>query len=181
MVKALRVWLDYKYRDRKIVRKNGDNIQIDNYEKPEDIGDSYIFKIREDNKMENYRFIYKMFQDPFKDVVEKTNLGKKFKNGRNSVTLHSLRWFTQTTVERVTKRDVVGNYWIGKEQKNYQFEPNNEEELIKLYNMVEPHLTFLDAKIIGQNQQKQIDELSQQVRQQKKEFTIYRFEQKMIK
>ncbi len=47
--------------------------------------------------------------------------------------------------------------------------------------MVEPHLTFLDAKIIGQNQQKQIDELSQQVRQQKKEFTIYRFEQKMIK
>ncbi len=40
MVKALRVWLDYKYRDRKIVRKNGDNIQIDNYEKPEDIGDS---------------------------------------------------------------------------------------------------------------------------------------------
>ena len=131
--------------------------------------------------MENYRFIYKMFQDPFKDVVEKTNLGKKFKNGRNSVTLHSLRWFTQTTVERVTKRDVVGNYWIGKEQKNYQFEPDNEEELIKLYNMVEPHLTFLDAKIIGQNQQKQIDELSQQVRQQKKEFTVYKFEQKMIK
>ena len=67
--------------------------------------------------MGNYLFIYKMFQDPFKDVVEKTNLGKKFKNGRNSVTLHSLRWFTQTTVERVTKRDVVGNYWIGKEQK----------------------------------------------------------------
>ena len=59
----------------------------------------------------------KCSKTPFKDVVEKTNLGKKFKNSRNSVTLHSLRWFTQTTVERVTKRDVVGNYWIGKEQK----------------------------------------------------------------
>ena len=178
MVKALKTWLDYKYRERRIVRKNGD---IDDYEKPEDIGDSYIFKIREDKEMENYRFIYKMFQAPFREIVKKTNLGKKFNNGRNSVTLHSLRWYTQSTVERVTKRDVVGYYWIGKEQKNYQFEPNNEEELIELYNMIEPHLTFLDSKIIDQNQQKQIDQLTEQMNQQrkelKKEFLIYKFEQ----
>ena len=176
MVKALKIWLDYKYRDRKIVRTDGN---IVDYKKPSNIGESYIFKVREEYTMENYRFIYKMFQDPFKDIVEKTNLGKKYSNGRNSVTLHSLRWFTQTTVERVTKRDVVAYYWIGKEQKNYQWEPNSEEELNELYNLVEPHLTFIDPKIINQNQQRQIDELRQQITQQKEEFTIYRFEQKL--
>ena len=106
-------------------------------------------------------------------------MGKKYPNGRNSVTLHSLRWFTQTTVERVTKRDVVAYYWIGKEQKDYQWEPDSEEELNELYNLVEPHLTFIDPKMINQNQQRQIDELRQQITQQKEEFTIYRFEQKL--
>ena len=173
MVKALRSWLDYKYRDRKIVRTYGN---IVDYKKPSDIGESYIFKVREEYTMENYRFIYKMFQDPFKDIVEKTNLGKKYSNGRNSVTLHSLRWFTQTTVERVTKRDVVAYYWIGKEQKNYQWEPNSEEELNELYNLVEPHLTFLDSKIIDHNQQKQIADLEERLKKQEKKTVLLEFE-----
>ena len=172
MVKALRTWLEYKYRDRRIVRKDGN---IVDYEKPDNIGESYIFKVREDHTMKNYRFIYKMFQDPFKDVVERIKLGKKFKNGRNSVTLHSLRWFTHTTVERITKSIPIGYYWIGKRQKDYQWNPNGDE-LIQAYNSVEPHLTFLDSKIIDQNQQKQIADLEERLKKQEKKTLLLEFE-----
>jgi integrase len=184
MLKMLKEWIAYKYRFRKIVRKNDDGkISVDEYVKPNDIDESYIFKVRSDKTMDNYKFIYKEFQAAFKDVVEKTQLGKKFGNGRNSVTLHSLRWFTQTTIERATKRDVVSYFWIGKEQKNYQWEPDSKEELIELYNLVEPHLTFIDSKIINQNQQKQLDYLNQKIelqtqllREQKKETLLLKFE-----
>ncbi|MGI9011797.1 MAG: tyrosine-type recombinase/integrase [Nitrososphaeraceae archaeon] len=175
MVKMLKKWLDYKYRNRKIVRVDGTKINVNDYKKPQNIDESYIFKVREDHEMENYRFIYKEFQNPFKDIVGKLKLGKVYPNGRSSVTLHSLRWFTQTTVERITGRDVVGYYWIGKNQKDYQFEPS-EEELNELYSKVEPHLTFIDSKIIDQNQQKQIDNLTEQLNQQKKEVLLMRFE-----
>ena len=108
--------------------------------------------------------------------MKKLTWVKSIRNGRNSVILHSLRWFTQTTVERVTKRDVVAYYWIGKEQKNYQWEPDSEEELNELYNLVEPHLTFLDQKIIDQTQQKQIDTLTEQLNQTKKEILLMKLE-----
>lgn len=193
-LQALKDWIEYKYRDRKIVRKVNNEIVNESYVKPSDIAESYIFRMVNDNpstpeeieKMEekmkkNYRYLYKKISIAFNKLVVKEGLGEKFKNGRNSISIHSLRWFVKDMIERYGKGTVNAYYWIGKKQKDYQFDENNKDEIVRLYHTMEPYLTFFDPKVVKQNkdQQKQIDKLSEQITQQKKEFLSYKFEQEI--
>ncbi|HEX6294694.1 MAG TPA: site-specific integrase [Nitrososphaeraceae archaeon] len=177
-VKVLKNWIQYKHRIRNIVKyENGKPVKHQ-YVKPENIEESYLFKIRgefemnkyENTEVNNYKYLYDDARSKFKKLVDeifikKHNLGKKFPNGRNSISLHSLRWFVRTTVKTITGDEKWGYYWIGKENETYQFEPT-EEEIRSVYSKIEPALTFLDPKIIikmGEGQQAQIDYLNKQM------------------
>ena len=131
-VQCLKDWLEYKYRDRKIVKQvNGKYASLD-YVKPSEISESYIFRMNEptsekeikeleDNMNIRYRHMYQYIQPVFKELVEKEGLGKKFRNKKNnSVSIHSLRWYAVNTVEDLS--NITSAYfWVGKRQKGYIF------------------------------------------------------------
>jgi integrase len=181
-VQCLMSWLDYKYRDRRY------------YKKPSDISESYIFRMHHDTpstpeqveEMEkdmnlNYRSMYFYLQKDFKKLVEQEGLGEKFRNNNHSVSIHSLRHYVITTVEELT--NVTSAYfWAGKRQVGYIFNDKDPQAILDLYKTVESRLTFLNPKVIKQTdknelkrQQKLIDELTQQMRQQRKEILLLRF------
>ena len=112
-------------------------------------------------------------------------MGKKFANGRNSISFHSLRWFVRTSVKEATNDEALAYYWVGKENVKYEFDGTGEK-LKEKYKLIEPALTFLDLKIInkiGEGHQVEIDHLkkqmelqNQQITEQKKEIILMKFD-----
>ena len=109
MVEILENWIKYKYRDRTIVKRlNGKPVKQE-YVKPANIDESYIFKMRDEFDLNNYRSLYDAFRSEFTKLVDeifikKNNLGKKFANGRNSISFHSLEMVCQNFSKRSNKR-----------------------------------------------------------------------------
>ena len=197
MVQILKNWIQYKYRDRIIVRRLDGKPVKQEYVKPANIDESYIFKMRDEFDLNNYRSLYDAFRSEFTKLVneifiKKNKLGKRFPNGRNSISFHSLRWFVRTSVKEATNDEALAFFWVGKENVKYEFDATGKKLLDK-YKLIEPALTFLDPKIItkiGEGQQAQIDYLNKQnkelekqmlnqKKELKKEFLIYRFEQEI--
>lgn len=164
------------------------------YQKPSDISESYIFRMYNDNPttpeqvedMEkemnlNYLSIYFYLQKDFKRLVENERLGEKFRNNNHSVSIHSLRHYVIATVEELT--DVTSAYyWAGKKQVGYIFSNRDPQAVLDLYKKVEWRLTFFNPKIVKQTdkneldrQQKQIDNLTDQLNQQRKEILLIKF------
>ena len=81
--------------------------------------------------------------------IKKNNLGKKFANGRNSISFHSLRWFVRTSVKEATNNELASCILlVWKDNVKYEFDATGKKLLDK-YNLIEPALTFLDPKIIN--------------------------------
>jgi integrase len=161
MVQILKNWIQYKYRDRTIVKRlNGKPVKQE-YVKPANI---------DEFDLNNYRSLYDAFRSEFTKLVneifiKKNNLGKKFANGRNSISFHSLRWFVRTSVKEATNDEALACYWVGKENVKYEFDATGKKLLDK-YKLIEPVLTFLDPKIItkiGEGHQAEIDHLKKQM------------------
>lgn len=136
MVEILENWIKYKYRDRTIVKRlNGKPVKQE-YVKPANIDESYIFKMRDEFDLNNYRSLYDAFRSEFTKLVDeifikKNNLGKKFANGRNSISFHSLRWFVRTSVKEATNDEALAYYWVGKENVKYEFDATGKKLLEK--------------------------------------------------
>ena len=110
--------------------------------------------------------------------IKKNNLGKKFANGRNSISFHNLRWFVRTSVKETTNDEALAYYWVGKENVKYEFDATGKK-LLEKYKLIEPALTFLDPKIItkiGEGHQVEIDHLKKQMELQKQQITEQRKE-----
>ena len=53
--------MQYKYRDRTIVKRLNGKIVKEEYVKPANIDESYIFKMRDEFDLNNYRSLYDAF------------------------------------------------------------------------------------------------------------------------
>jgi integrase len=188
-VEAIKDWINYKYRPRKIVKLVNSKYESIDYVKPTNIDESYVFKVMEDipttdkeikemeeNMKTKYTNIYRHIYISFRELLEKEGIGKKFRNKRNnSVSIHSLRWYVVNTVESLTNL-TNAYFWVGKRQKGYIFPDKDLQEILKLYRKVELDLTFINPKIVKETERKEIQSLREEMKQQKKEILLMKFD-----
>jgi integrase len=191
----LRRWKHEKYADKYTTEETGNGKRkgvIDNklkYNKRDLIFAKRKRNINPTTKVEMIRKTQSLYDTLLKKFF---SVRKKLKieelnenNGRNLFTPKSLRHYVKTEVSWVTKDSEYSEYFIG-HHVNYK-DKGGQREIDNFVN-VEKALTFLDPNILIsygktdskkleelERKSKQIDYLTEQVKQQKKEMLLMKF------
>ena len=172
MVEQLKKWLVYKYRTRRICKKDQETGQlIDEYRTPEKNGNDLLFSIRtktiytgtksrrspRSQPQNQYYYMVSLFQKTLDRIGARAR--EEHNENRRKITLHSFRGFVKTTISDLGYSD-YSEWFIGHAGSTYWRKKDTEKA--KLYKKIEPYLTFMDMQQIerqGADLQTKIDEL----------------------
>ncbi|AFU58303.1 hypothetical protein Ngar_c13650 [Candidatus Nitrososphaera gargensis Ga9.2] len=166
--RQLRIWLDYKYRERRTTKigKNGKLVHVT--VKPERDPDSLLFAhVHFDGERPTPENLYDTIADEFANLVDLLGRGQRVgagKGKRRKLTLGRFRSWVKTTYSNLGNRD-FGEFMIGHSGSTY-YETAGDEAIVKTLRQYERYFTFLDAKAleaIGADQQSKIEELREQL------------------
>jgi integrase len=146
LVSALKLWLDYKYRTRKVHyydKKNGKS--INEKRTPVVNKELYIFSSNCVKNPSLEGLYYEMVSE-FEHTLDR--LGGRFgewendKKRRRKITLHSMRRFVLTTISNLGYHNFAEIY-LGHSYYSTYYRMS-EKEKVGLFKKIEPYLTFLD-------------------------------------
>jgi integrase len=149
-VQQIRLWIEFKHRTRRRISSyRNDNSKdqpkkktVSRYVTPERNDESLLFAIREGNiKPFN---LYKEFCLEFDHTLDRIGRGKRENphyKARRKITLHSFRRYVKTTISGLGYSD-FSEYFIGHSGSTYY--TISERDIIKLFQKIEPYMTFLD-------------------------------------
>ncbi len=149
LVQQIKLWIEYKYRKRRIsfyssasnAKQNGAKA-LSKYVTPKRNDDNLLFAIREGKvKPEN---LYKEMDTEFAHTLDRIGRGSRENQNykaRRKITLHSLRRYVKTTISDLGFSD-FSEYFIGHSGSSYY--TKSEKDLIKMFERIEPYLTFLN-------------------------------------
>jgi integrase len=147
MVKQLKSWLDFKYRQRTIKqyydKKTGRIVYKVLHLKPVRRPDDYVFMPYHHHGLETtVEYAYKNLRSRFGELMRRMNIKFRHDGKRREVSLHSFRHFVYTTIDGLGQNQFA-EYFIGHANSTYWRKP--ESEKIATFLKIEPYLTFMDV------------------------------------
>src|SRR5215204_6999944 len=146
MVRQLKSWLDFKYRERTIKQYYDKNTGKIVYKvlhlKPVRRPDDYVFMPYHDELETTVEYAYKNLSRLFGELLDRMNVKFRRDSKRREVSLHSFRHFVYTTIDGLGQNQFA-EYFIGHANSTYWRKP--ESEKIATFLKIEPYLTFMDV------------------------------------
>jgi integrase len=178
MVQQLNLWLEYKYRTRRVSYKNlqnsaSKNKTITEYRTPIKGDTDLVFAVYQDKTMPKLLSLYQDMDRSFAKTLDRMGKGaREDSNGRRrQITLHSFRRYVKTTISDLGYAD-YSDYFIGHSGSTYWRKKDSEKA--ELFRKIEPYLTFLNIHQLErqgadiQTKVEELEELNQSLRQRDK-------------
>jgi len=173
IVGQLRLWLEYKYRTRRVCHIDRDNGKtITEYRTPDKEVNDLVFAVYQNTKSPNPNCIYNDFRESFAKTLDRIGKGDKEDNKRRrKITLHTLRRYVKTTISDLGYGD-FSEFMIGHSGSTYW--RKKPSDVADLFRKVEPYLTFLDYPELEargadiQSKVEELEELNQSLKQHDK-------------
>jgi integrase len=161
IVEQLKVYLEYKYRKRRISHiKNGKSIS--EYRTPTMDKTDLMFSA---NRHVIPQSIYSELSIAFRKILDMIRKGDRRDDlpsiSRRLFTLHSFRRYVYSTISDLGHHEYA-NYFIGHSVSEYY--RRTDKERIQIFRKIEPYLTFLDYEDLerkGADTQSRIEELEE--------------------
>ena len=178
IVQQLKLWLNYKYRTRRVCYKDerkerGGGKIITEYRTPQKDDNDLIFAVQQ-SKIKPYpNSLYTNLVRSFAKTLDRMGKGAKEDGNpnRRQITLHSFRRFVKTTISDLGYAD-YSEYFIGHSVSTYW--RKKESEKAELFHKIEPYLTFLNVHQLErqgadiQSKVEELEEVNQSLRQRDK-------------
>jgi integrase len=173
----LKLWLDYKYRTRRVTYNNqgittSKNKTITEYRTPKRDDTDLVFAVYQNKGIPKLISLYQDLVRPFEKTLDRMGKGaREDGNSRRQITLHSFRRFVKTTISDLGYSD-YSEYFIGHSGSTYW--RKKESEKADIFSKIEPYLTFLNIHQLErqgadiQTKVEELEELNQSLRQRDK-------------
>jgi integrase len=178
MVQQLNLWLEYKYRTRRVSYKNlqnsaSKNKTITEYRTPVKDDIDLVFAVYQNKNLPNPLSLYQDLVRSFAKTLDRMGKGaREDGNGRRrQITLHSFRRFVKTTISDLGYAD-YSEYFIGHSGSTYWREKDSKKA--EIFHKIEPYLIFLNVHQLQrqgadiQTKVEELEELNQSLRQRDK-------------
>jgi integrase len=146
VLKQLKSWLDFKYRERTIKQYYDKNTGKIVYRvlhlKPVRRSDDYVFMPYHDELETTVEYAYKNLSRRFGELLDRMNMKFRHDGKRREVSLHSFRHSVYTTIDGLGQNQFA-EYFIGHVNSTYWRKP--ESEKVATFLKIEPYLTFMDV------------------------------------
>jgi len=175
VVEQIKIWIDYKYRKRRICYYYKDNNNkgtaiegtekkksVTEYRTPEKDQNEFIFSLSQsDNNKPTPEILYGNLASLFAKTLDRIGMGSREDGNeiRRKITLHSFRRFVKTTISDLGYAD-YSEWYIGHAGSTYWRKKDNEKA--EIFKKIEPYLTFLNVPQLerqGADLQTKIEEL----------------------
>ncbi|HJT83406.1 MAG TPA: site-specific integrase [Nitrososphaeraceae archaeon] len=167
VVEQLNIWIDYKYRKRRVCYVNKDKEKeegikqtITEYRTPEKKQNELVFSLNyTDNPQPE--ILYGNISPIFAKTLDRIGMGSKEDGNeiRREITLHSFRRFVKSTISDLGYSD-YSEWFIGHSGSTYWRKKDSEKA--EIFKKIEPYLTFLNVPQLerqGADLQTKIEEL----------------------
>jgi integrase len=177
MAQQLKLWIDYKYRTRRVSYNDQHNTTsrtktITEYRTPTKDDTDLVFAVYQ-NKI--FPKPYSLYQDlvrSFAKTLDRMGKGaREDGNKRRQITLHFFRRFVKTTITGLGYAD-YSEYFIGHSGSTYWRKKDTEKA--EIFHKIEPYLTFLNIHQLErqgadiQTKVEELEDLNQSLRQRDK-------------
>ena len=174
----LKLWLDYKYRTRRVSYNNLQNCAsksktITEYRTPAKDDADLIFAVYQNKVVPKPISLYQELVRSFAKTLDRMGKGAREDGNerRRQITLHSFRRFVKTTISDLGYAD-YSEYFIGHSGSTYWRKKDSEKA--EIFRKIEPYLTFLNIHQLErqgadiQTKVEELEELNQSLRQRDK-------------
>ena len=177
MAQQLKLWLDYKYRTRRVSHSNMQNASwknrtITEYRTPAKEDSDLVFAVYQNKITPKTISLYQELVKSFAKTLDRMGKGaREDGNSRRQITLHSFRRFVKTTISDLGYAD-YSEYFIGHSGSTYWRKKDSEKA--GLFRKIEPYLTYLNIHQLErqgadiQTKVEELEELNQSLRQRDK-------------
>ena len=178
VVEQIKIWIDYKYRKRRICyyyKDNNNNNKgtaiegkekkkksVTEYRTPEKNQNEFIFSLSQsDNNKPTPEILYGNLASLFAKTLDRIGMGSREDGNeiRREITLHSFRRFVKTTISDLGYSD-YSEWFIGHAGSTYWRKKDNEKA--EIFKKIESYLTFLNMQQLnrqGADLETKIEEL----------------------
>jgi integrase len=175
LAQQLKLWLDYKYRTRRVSHKlhvNAITKTTTETRTPSRVDTDLVFAVYQSKNVPNTLYLYYDLVRSFATTLDRMGKGaREDSNRRRQITLHSFRRFVKTTISDLGYAD-YSEYFIGHSGSTYW--RKKESEKAEIFRKIEPYLTFLNVHQLErqgadiQSKVEELEELNQSLRQRDK-------------
>jgi integrase len=138
-LEQMRIWKEYRERERRVVDKNGRVQYVTKRLGPNDL---FFSSGRRKDAGQDPNYLYDILAAEFSKVLDRIGFNDRdTKSGRHEITLHSFRRFVYSTIENLGMIEFA-NYFIGHANSTYW--RRTQEEKREAFAKVEPFLTYID-------------------------------------
>jgi integrase len=145
MAQQLTSWLNYKYRTRRVCRKDKQTEKtISEHRTPDKKESDLVFTVYQSKEAPNPQNLYFDVVRHFGKTLDSMGKGSREDGSnerRREITLHSFRRFVKTTISDLGYGD-YSEWFIGHSGSTYW--RKKESEKAELFKKIEPYLTFLN-------------------------------------
>jgi integrase len=167
----LNLWLNYKYRTRRVCYK--DQKIITEYRTPNKDDTDLIFAVHQSKIKPDPSSLYTNMVRSFAKTLDRMGKGSREDGNANrrQITLHSFRRFVKSTISDLGYAD-YSEYFIGHSVSTYW--RKKESEKAEIFRKIEPYLTFLNVHQLErqgadiQSKVEELEDLNQSLRQRDK-------------
>jgi integrase len=177
MAQQLKLWIDYKYRTRRVSYNDQYNTisrtkTITEYRTPAKNDTDLVFAVYQNKDLPKTLSLYQDLVRSFAKTLDRMGKGaREDGNKRRQITLHSFRRFVKTTISDLGYAD-YSEYFIGHSGSTYWRKKDSEKA--EIFRKIEPYLTFLNVHQLErqgadiQTKVEELEELNQSLRQRDK-------------
>jgi integrase len=178
MAQQLKLWIDYKYRTRRVSYNDQHNTTSKNktvtkYRTPIKDGSDLVFAVYQNKAITKTLSLYQDLVKSFAKTLDRMGKGAREDGNerRRQITLHSFRRFVKTTISDLGYAD-YSEYFIGHSGSTYWRKKDSEKA--EIFRKIEPYLTFLNVHQLQrqgadiQTKVEELEELNQSLRQRDK-------------
>ena len=177
MAQQLKLWIDYKYRTRRVSYNDQHNTTSRNktvteYRTPIKDDSDLVFAVYQNKAITKTLSLYQDLVKSFAKSLDRMGKGaREDGNRRRQITLHSFRRFVKTTISDLGYTD-YSEYFIGHSGSTYWRKKDSEKA--EIFCKIEPYLTFLNVHQLQrqgadiQTKVEELEELNQSLRQRDK-------------
>ena len=168
MAQQLTLWINYKYRTRRVSYNNQQNVMtrtktISEYRTPHKDDSDLVFAVYQIKTTPKPLSLYQDLVKSFEKTLDRIGKGAREDGNerRRQITLHSFRRFVKTTVSDLGYAD-YSEYFIGHSGSTYWRKKDSEKA--EIFRKIESYLTFLNIHQLerqGADIQSKVEELEQ--------------------
>ena len=148
MAQQLKLWIDYKYRTRRVSYNDQQNTisknkTITEYRTPIKNETNLVFAVYQNKHTPKTRSLYQDLVKAFAKTLDRIGKGAREDGNerRRQITLHSFRRFVKTTISDLGYVD-YSEYFIGHSGSTYWRKKDSEKA--EIFRKIEPYITFLN-------------------------------------